>query len=291
MDKQLIILPFDHRHSFLRDILGLKKNPSWRQKKQVTALKQIIFDAFLLAAKNCRQPQNLAILIDEEYGAKIIKQAQKRKIKICLPVEKSGQDEFDFNYGEKFSSHITKIRPDYVKALVRYNPLEKEKNKRQLSKLKKLSDWCRQKHYPLILELLVPPTDQDLKLAGSRKQYDQKLRGRRTIAAIKEIRKALTIALWKLEGYDDELSCRQITHAVGPREKIIILGRGENKSQVERWLKNSKPNQNVIGFAIGRTIFLKALQQYVANPKNKKQTTEIIAKNFLHFINYWENIK
>lgn len=291
MHQQLIILPFDHRNSFLRDILQLAKKPSRRQKKQVTALKQMIFDAFLLAVKNCHQPNGLAILIDEEYGSKIIKQAQKRKIKICLPVEKSGQTEFDFNYGIKFSNHIAKIKPDYVKALVRYNPLEKEKNRRQLDKLKILSDWCHRHRYPLILELLVPPTSKDLKLAGSKKQYDQKLRARRTISAIKEIKKSITVAIWKLEGFDDKLACRQISRAVGHKEKIIILGRGESKGQVERWLKNSKPNQNVIGFAIGRTIFLKALQQYIAKQKNKPQTTQTIAKKFIHFINYWENIK
>jgi hypothetical protein len=39
-----------------------------------------------------------------------------------MPVEKSGQDEFDFEYGEDFGSHIEDFDPTFSKVLVRYNP-------------------------------------------------------------------------------------------------------------------------------------------------------------------------
>ena len=39
-----------------------------------------------------------------------------------MPVEKSGQNEFDFDYGEDFGAHIEKFDPDFSKVLVRYNP-------------------------------------------------------------------------------------------------------------------------------------------------------------------------
>ncbi len=291
MNKPLIILPFDHRGSFLRDILKVEKIPTWRDRRKTSELKQIIFDGFLLARRQVDRPERLAILVDEEYGQKIIRQAKNNRITISLPVEKSQTDEFQFDYGAKFYRHIKKFRPDYVKALVRYNPGEKEKNRRQLAKLKTLSDYCRHNKYPLIFELLVPPTDKDLKLAGSRKDYDRKLRAGRTAAAIKEIRQQVKTTIWKLEGFDDVASCRRALKSVGQNEKIIVLGRGENKRQVESWLAVAKNFPAIIGFAIGRTIFLRPLQQYVAKKKTKKETVAIIAKNFRYFIDYWDNLK
>ena len=50
-----------------------------------------------------------------------------------MPVEKSGQDEFDFQYGDDFGEHIEKFDPFASKVLVRYNPDgDAEMNKRQL---------------------------------------------------------------------------------------------------------------------------------------------------------------
>ena len=40
----------------------------------------------------------------------------------ACPAEKSGQDEFDFEYGEDFARHIEAFDPTFCKVLVRYNP-------------------------------------------------------------------------------------------------------------------------------------------------------------------------
>ena len=59
-----------------------------------------------------------------------------------MPVEKSGQNEFDFEYGDDFGAHIEKFDPDFSKVLVRYNPDDDaEMNERQLARLKRLADW------------------------------------------------------------------------------------------------------------------------------------------------------
>ncbi len=39
-----------------------------------------------------------------------------------MPVERSGQNMFDFQYGEDFAAHIERFDPDFAKVLVRYNP-------------------------------------------------------------------------------------------------------------------------------------------------------------------------
>ncbi len=41
---------------------------------------------------------------------------------LAMPVERSGQDEFDFEYGDDFGAHIEAFDPTFAKVLVRYNP-------------------------------------------------------------------------------------------------------------------------------------------------------------------------
>ena len=60
-------------------------------------------------------------------------EAKERGLILAMPVEKSGQNEFDFEYGDQFGEHIERFDPDFSKVLVRYNPDgDAEMNKRQI---------------------------------------------------------------------------------------------------------------------------------------------------------------
>lgn len=289
-NQPFFILPFDHRSSFSKNILGLDGKLNNQQKKEITNLKEIIFEGFLNVQKKYNHQDYFGILVDEEYGYQIIKKAKKTKIKICLPVEKSGQTELQFVSGRSFGRQIKKIKPDYVKVLVRYNPLNKEINKRQLKKLKELNIFCRQNNYPIILELLVPPTASDLKIAKTENNYNQRLRISRTLAAIQEIKKVISVSIWKLEGFD-KIGWQKIINTVNQKSKIIFLGRGEEKDQVAKWLKTAQSFKEIIGFAIGRTVFLDPLKKYVAGKINRKTAVKKITQNFDYFVQLWAKNK
>jgi len=62
------------------------------------------------------------ILVDEQFGAAILRDARGQGLITCCPAEKSGQDEFDFEYGAQYREHIAEFKPTSSKALVRYNP-------------------------------------------------------------------------------------------------------------------------------------------------------------------------
>ena len=51
------------------------------------------------------------MLVDEQFGSDIPKRAKEEGLVLSMPVEKSGQDEFDFQYGEDFGKHIAELRP------------------------------------------------------------------------------------------------------------------------------------------------------------------------------------
>lgn len=281
----LLILPFDHRSSFSKDILGIKGEPNIAEKKKIMELKSVVYAGVKLAMKKSKYSDSMGILVDEEYGRKIAIDAKKKKIPLAMPVEKSGQSELRFEYEDDYKKHIEKFKPDYVKVLVRYNPLNRIVNLNQIIRLRKLSKFCQKNDHKLMFELLVPPTERDLRICGNKEKYDQKLRLNRTLLALRQLNNILKVDIWKLEGF--VAGWQSIIQILGRDSKIIVLGRGENKKQVKTWLDSAKKHKQLIGFAIGRTNFLEPLCKLVNKEMNKTQTVENIAKNYLEFVNYW----
>jgi len=273
MENKLIILPFDHRSSFLKDILNKP------QKSRAREMKKMIFEAFLSVIKN---KKDFAVLVDEELGSDILINAKKLGIKICLPVEKSGQKELKLEFGNKFKEHIDKFNPDYVKILIRYNHHNTDINKRQLKVLKKLNEL----NYKIILELLVPPTPQESLLPN----YDKKIRYINTMKAIEEINEAINVNIWKLEGFNKK-QWEGIIKKTNKGSKIIFLGRGEDKKKVSNWMESASHFKEIIGFAIGRTIFLEPLKDYENNKISREEAVEKIKLNFEYFLNLWNTKK
>ncbi|MDD5568900.1 MAG: DUF2090 domain-containing protein [Candidatus Pacebacteria bacterium] len=290
MIKNLFILPFDHRKSFFKEIMGIKGKPGPKDVKQASELKNIIFSGVELALTDFSSKKDFAVLVDEQLGLDVIKKAKKEKIALCLPVEKSGQQDFDFEFGKKFAEHIKKIRPDYVKVLIRYNPDNKKINEKQLEKLAELESFRKKSKYPLVLELLVPATRQNLKTCKTENNYDLKLRPGKTIEAIKEIKEKITPDIWKLEGFEKK-DWPSIIKSINKKSRIIILGRGEEQARVEKWLKNASAFKEIIGFAIGRTIFEEPLQLYVKGDLTKKEAALYIGLKFSYFVDFWNKLK
>src|SRR5580658_9766919 len=156
-DKPLYILPFDHRGSFQTKMFGWKGDLNPDQTAQIAATKQVIYDGFKIAVKGGVPKEKAGILVDEQFGAAILRDAAKQGYLTACPAEKSGQDEFDFEYGPDFGKHIDDFNPTFCKVLVRYNPEgDKDLNKRQSSRLKQLSDYLHKSGRLYMFELLVP---------------------------------------------------------------------------------------------------------------------------------------
>ncbi|MFA5729738.1 MAG: DUF2090 domain-containing protein [Candidatus Paceibacterota bacterium] len=283
MKQELLILPFDHRSSFLRDILCLSAKPDKKQIEMVKELKKIIFDGFLLTAN---KEKSFGILVDEEYGEDILKEAKEKKIITCLPVEKSGEKILKLNYPKNFEEHIDKFNPDFVKILIRYNPLNKKDNQKQLKVLSQINDFCQKRKYKVILELLVPPAKEDLKI----KNYEKEIRAERTVGAINEIKEKIKVDIWKLEGFEKN-QWKEVIKATNKGSQIIFLGRGEDKKKVIKWMKAAAINKEIIGFAIGRTVFLETLKKYCSKKISKEKAIKTIASNFSSFVKLWRKEK
>src|SRR3954453_13691571 len=103
----LYILPFDHRAAFKTGLFGLRGNISDEQTGRLSEAKRVVYDGFRLAVERGTVARDCAgIVLDEKLGGEILRDAAKAGFVTSAPTEKSGQDEFQFEFGEDFASHI-----------------------------------------------------------------------------------------------------------------------------------------------------------------------------------------
>ncbi len=262
-DRPLYILPFDHRGTFQKNMFGWSGALSDEQTAKIAEMKGVIYDGFKAALAGGVPQDKSGILVDEQFGSAILADAAKHGYNTSCPAEKSGQDEFDFEYGEDFGKHIEKFRPTFCKVLVRYNPEgDPELNHRQAERLARLSKYLHTGgQSKFMFELLVPAEKAQLeKVGGDKKRYDRELRPDLMIAAIHQLQDAGVEAdVWKIEGIETAEDARRVVEAMkrGGRDQVggIILGRGEDDVKVRHWLKTAASVPGFIGFAVGRTSF------------------------------------
>ncbi len=108
--------------------------------------KTLIWEGFQRAVEEGAPKEYAGVLVDAQYGPDVARDAKAGGYKLAMPVEKSGQNEFDFEYGEQFGEKIEEFDPDFSKVLVRYNPEgDAEMNERQTAKLRRLSEWLHER--------------------------------------------------------------------------------------------------------------------------------------------------
>jgi myo-inositol catabolism protein IolC len=260
-DRALYILPFDHRGSFQKRMFGWSSPLKEAQTAAIAAAKRVIYDGFIAALSAGVPKEKAGILVDQQFGAAILRDAATEGIVTACPAEKSGQEEFDFEYGEDIARHIEVFDPSFCKVLVRDNPGgDRALNRRQAARLKRLSDFlATESRSRLMFELLVPAEKAQLdKLKGDRQAYDRELRPQLMVGAIEELQAAgVDPDIWKIEGLERREDCERIVAArAGGRDRIgcIILGRGEDDAKVQEWLATAAGVAGFIGFAVGRTV-------------------------------------
>ena len=299
-DKPLYFLPFDHRGSFKTGMFGWKGVLTPEQTAQIAATKQVIYDGFKTAVSAGVRKEKAGILVDEQFGAAILRDARTQGYVTACPAEKSGQEEFDFEYGEDFAKHIEAFQPTFCKVLVRYNPEgDQALNRSQSAKLSRLSEYLYRQgsRSQFLFELIVPPEKSQLdSVKGDKKAYDLELRPRLMVGAIQQLQDAhVEPDVWKIEGLDRREDCEKIVDAArqGGRDKVgcIILGRGEDDKKVREWLMTAAGVPGFIGFAVGRTIFWEPLVNWRAGKMTRDTAVAEIARRYREFVDIFESAR
>jgi myo-inositol catabolism protein IolC len=295
-DGKLYILAFDHRGSFQKKMFGIEGDPTPEQTETITDAKRLVFEGMEKAVERGLDASTAGVLVDEQFGGDVPRLAKEHGLKLAMPAEKSGQDEFDFQYGDEFGDHILKFNPAFTKVLVRYNPDgEAEMNERQLGRLKRLADWLHDNDRKFLFELLVPAEPHQLeKTGGDEDRYDAELRPQLMRQSIEDIQNfGIEVDIWKIEGVETTEDAQMLvdqTRSGEGREGVVsvLLGRGASDEKVDHWLRQAAPVEGMVGFAIGRSIWWDALKGFLGGDLERDAAAEKIADNYQRFIRVYD---
>jgi myo-inositol catabolism protein IolC len=294
-DQTLYMLAFDHRASFQKGLFGIEGTPTSEQRARIGQSKLVIFEGLRRAVEEGAPKQWAGLLVDEDFGAVVARAAKREGFTLAMPVEKSGQDEFDFEYGEDFGAHIEAFDPTFTKVLVRYNPEgDREMNQRQLARLKRLSDWLHERYRKFLFELLVPPEPAQLeRVGGDKDRYDLEMRAALVVTAISESQAAgVEPDIWKIEGLDRGEDCARVVEQARAdgrdRVSCIVLGRGANDERVIQWLRLGAGVPGFTGFAVGRTIWWDPLKSWVAGDADSDSAAQTISQNYQRMVRAYD---
>ncbi len=296
-DGKLYILAFDHRGSFQKKMFGIEGDPTEEETARIADAKKLIFEGMEKAVERGVDASATGVLVDEQFGSDIPKLAKQEGLVLSMPVEKSGQDEFDFQYDDDFGQHITDHNIDFAKVLVRYNPEgDQEMNERQLGRLKVLADWLHDNDGKFLFELLVPAEEAQLdRVGGDSDRYDAELRPGLMKQAIQDIQDyGIEVDVWKIEGVDkreDAEALSQQARTGEGREGVVsvLLGRGASDEKVDHWLRQAAPVEGFVGFAIGRSIWWDALKGFLDGSLERDAASDRIADNYLRFVKVYDD--
>jgi 5-dehydro-2-deoxygluconokinase len=298
IDRPLYILPFDHRESLETKMFNWHGGLNAEQTAAVAGAKLVIYDGLQAAVAGGVPIERAGLLVDEQFGGVILADASRRGYLTACPTEKSGQAEFDFQYGEDFARHVEGFNPKFGKVLVHYNPEgDAEMNRRQAGRLKRLSDYLGGTSHLFMFELLVSAEPAQLaKLKGDKAAYDLQLRPKLMAGAIRELQDAgIEPDVWKIEGLDRREDCIDIVATARrdgrDRVGLIILGRGEDEKKVEEWLATAASVPGFIGFAVGRTTFWDALVDWRAGKLTREAAVKTIAGRYREWVDRFESAK
>jgi len=297
-NQPLYLLPFDHRRSYVTGMFHLDPPLTAHQHQAVTESKEVIYDGFRQAVGLDVPAAFAGVLVDEEFGGEILRDASRNGYATVLATERSGSDEFEFEYGAEFASHIAAIKPTFAKALVRYNPEgDAALNRRQTARLEQLSDYCRAAGQRFMIELLVPPTTaQRNRAAAFERTYDRLMRPGLAVQAIRTLQDAgVEPDVWKVEGFDRRQDCEHVVAAArrGGRSDVgcLVLGRNVERDRVLHWLETAASVPGFIGFAIGRTTFWDAIAAYLAKRVTRQEAAWLIARRYREWATIFEQAR
>jgi len=297
-NNPLYILPFDHRGSFEKGLFGWRGTLTLAETTIIEAMKQIIYEGFKAAISAGVSKEKACLLVDEQFGGAVLSDAVGRGYTVAYPVEKGSVDEFDFEYGEDFRSHIEAIQPTFCKVSICYNPeAGKAFNLGQMARLRRLADYLRgEPRTRFLVDLLVPAESEQLKMVdGDIRTWNSKIRPRLVVRAIEELQNAdIEPDVWMIEGFDSREDCERVVSVVRyeGRDRVgcVVAGHREDDEKVRQWLRIAAPVPGFIGFSLGHD-FWEPLWRWRAKRDSREVAIAEIARRYKDFADFYERAR
>jgi myo-inositol catabolism protein IolC len=284
--QPLFILAMDQRSSFAKTLFGLEEDAPQSDIARMRDAKLVIYEGLHRAAASGFEVGRAGVLVDEHLGSEVAKRAKADGLVLAMPIEKSGTHLFELEYGKDYPEHLAAHDPDFFKVLVRFNPADEAADRTaQIERLAEVSAWAARAGWRWLFELLIPPTREQLAQNEDQFHFDRQARPGLTVETISAFsRGGVHPTVWKLEGYETTEGAEEVLRAVaaqpaGPSE-CIVLGRNALMEQVEHWLGVAAPLPGYAGFAVGRSIWMAALQDLLAGRIDRHDAVATIASRY-----------
>jgi myo-inositol catabolism protein IolC len=288
----LFLLAMDQRSSLLEHTYDEPggEPADEAEAERVRAGKQLVYRGVLTALAAGASRARTGVLVDELYGAEVARLVKDAGLQLAMPIERSGREWFELQYGDEWMAHVEAFDPDWVKVLVRDNPAyDTDRRAEQASDVAAVAAALREAGRPFLVELLVPGTDEQ---KGSVEDYDRDLRPDLVVQVLEYLQDhGVEADVWKLEGLDRSEDAERVV-ATARRDgrdsvQCIVLGRDAPEEQLDHWLRTAAPVDGFVGFAIGRSNWEEPLEDVVHEGLDTEAAEGLIAANYRHFVDTW----
>jgi 5-dehydro-2-deoxygluconokinase len=225
-----------------------------------------------------RGQPGFGILLDSTYGQKALYKAAKAGLWIGRPVEKPGSRPLDlepFHLAEWPVTHT-------VKCLCFYHPGDAEELKaRQERELIRVYDAARSTGRELLIEII----------AGKHGALADD-----TVASVLARLYALGLRpdWWKLEAQKTTAAWRAIENLVKTNDSycrgVVVLGLEAPEGELIEAFRLASSAKIVKGFAVGRTIFASAAEQWLSGRIADEAAVADMAAKFQNLVSAWEEV-
>ena len=276
--NELCILAFDHRKQFVEMAQAVGAPLS-----KISKLKQLILAACQQEVAAAKLPAQAGVLIDDTYGQDALNDVTGTGWWIGRPVEVPASRPLELEGGRSIGSRlISWPKQHIVKCLVFMHPDDEPVLwQQQARQLEELYRACCVSGHELLVEVIPP--------AGSAQDDQTMVRSLQLI-----YQHGIRPDWWKLPPQSktswaaiSELVAREAPHCRG----VILLGLDAPAAELMQAFTDSAAFPLCKGFAIGRTIFAKPSQAWLAGNMTDTELQQQIRDNYRALVQAWLNRK
>jgi 5-dehydro-2-deoxygluconokinase len=268
----LLAFAIDHRKQLedMADKLGATRD-------RIAPFKRLAMQAI---AKVAGGKPGFGTLLDDTYGREAMFDAAKLGLWVGRPLEKPGSRPLEFEHTQDVGSRLVDWPVDHcIKCLAFYHPDDPQALKdQQLAKYRQLYEAARKVGRELLVEII----------AGKHGSLDK-----HTVArAMQEIYdRGIRPDWWKLEPQADPSAWDEIGKTIDSNDPycrgIVLLGLEAPAEELEKGFRAVVGKSHVKGFAVGRTIFNEAAQEWLPGHISDDAAVAMMAEKFGQLVAIW----
>ena len=270
--EQLLALAIDHRMQ-LEELAGKLGAP----RSRINGFKRLAIAAIGEVAAG--RP-GFGTLLDDTYGREAMFDAAKLGLWVGRPLEKPGSRPLQFEFTQDVGARLVEWPVTHtVKCLSFYHPDDPAALKEEQSqKLRTLYEAARKVGRELLIEII----------AGKHGRLDEM-----TIARALEEHYALGIKpdWWKLEAQVSAKAWDNISNVINKNDPwcrgVVLLGLEAPEAELGKAFAAVAQAPIVKGFAVGRTIFNHAANEWLAGKMSDAAATADMAGRFGNLVDLW----